>query len=50
MNGNITSDSVFLHRCRLLQGEPKGIYHKHNLPRVEAIHFVQFDSDDEEDK
>jgi hypothetical protein len=47
---NITSDSVFLHRCHLLEGEPKGIYHKHDLPCIEVIHLVQFDSDDEECK
>jgi len=39
---------MFLHRCNLIQGEPKGIYHKRKLPRVEAIPLVQFDSNDEE--
>jgi hypothetical protein len=41
---------MFLHRCHLIQGESKGIYHKRNLPCVEAIPLVQFDSDDEENK
>ena len=41
---------MLLHRCDLLQREPKGIYHEYALCHIDAIRLVKLESDDEQDE
>ena len=43
-----TSNTVFLHRCHLLQREAQSVYHEDHLCSIEPIQFIELDGSDEE--